>query len=329
MCTAMTYQTKDHYFGRNLDLEYSYEETVTITPRNYPFFFRKVGALDNHYAMIGMAYVQNDYPLYYDAVNEKGLGMAGLNFPDNARYHQEKSGKDNIAPFELIPWILSQCASVAEVKALLKNINLIDLCYSEELPQASLHWVVADSESSITVESVAEGLKIYENPAGVLTNNPPFDYHMTHLGNYLHLSPEQPAADFAGYFPVELYSRGMGAMGLPGDWSSTSRFVRAAYVKCHALSGDTETESVNQFFHMLSSVAHPRGCVKVGEEDYQITVYSCCCNTDKGIYYYTTYENQQIVGVDMYLEDLDGCRLMAYPLLAPPQIMIQNQSVSG
>lgn len=325
MCTAITYQTKDHYFGRNLDLEYSYQETVTITPRNYPFLFRKAGALDNHYAMIGMAYVQNDYPLYYDAVNEKGLAMAGLNFPGNADYKAEVSGKDNITPFEFIPWILGQCATIGQAKALLKNMNLIDICYSEGLPLSPLHWMISDQESSITVESVKDGLKIYDNPIGVLTNNPEFGYHMKNLSNYLHLSPKQPIAEFGGQLPVELYSRGMGAMGLPGDWSSASRFVRAAYVKCNADAGNTESESVNQFFHLLSAVAHPRGCVEVEDDTYQITVYSCCCNVDKGIYYYTTYENRQITGVDMYLEDLEGCRLISYPLVSGPQIVIQNQ----
>ena len=112
MCTAATYYSKDHYFGRNLDLEFSYKETVTIMPRNYSFSIRHEADIDNHYAIIGMAYVVDDYPLFYDGINEKGLGMAGLNFPDNAFYMPQEDGKDNIAPFEFIPWILGQCASV-------------------------------------------------------------------------------------------------------------------------------------------------------------------------------------------------------------------------
>ena len=86
MCTAAVYQTKDHYFGRNLDLEYSYQESITIAPRNYPFSFRKLPEMKTHYAIIGMAYVLEGYPLYYDATNEKGLSMAGLNFPGSAAY---------------------------------------------------------------------------------------------------------------------------------------------------------------------------------------------------------------------------------------------------
>lgn len=141
MCTAATYYSADHYFGRNLDLDYSYNETVTVTPRKYPFSFRKAGAMSEHYAMIGMAFVVGGYPLYYDAVNEKGLGMAGLNFPGNADYKEEKDGCDNITPFEFIPWVLGQCADLEEAKLLLGKINLIDVCFSDELPLSPLHWI--------------------------------------------------------------------------------------------------------------------------------------------------------------------------------------------
>ena len=112
MCTAATYKTKCHYFGRNLDYHISYGESVVVTPRNHPFEFRKMGRLDHHYALIGMATLAGDVPLYFDATNEKGLSMAGLNFPKNACYKPEMEGRDNVAPFEFIPWILGQCASV-------------------------------------------------------------------------------------------------------------------------------------------------------------------------------------------------------------------------
>ena len=166
MCTAVTYKTKDHYFGRNLDLEYSYMETVTVTPRNYPFAFRKMGRMETHYAMIGMAYVADGYPLYYDATNEKGLSMAGLNFPENADYKPFQDGKDNVSPFELIPWILGRCATVAEARVLLQRINLLNEHFSPELPLSPLHWILSDRECSITLESVKSGIKIYDNPVG-------------------------------------------------------------------------------------------------------------------------------------------------------------------
>lgn len=324
MCTAINYKTKDNYFGRTFDYEISYGEVVAITPRKYSFKFRKAGELCDHYAMIGVALVVEDYPLYYDATNEKGLSMAGLNFPGNADYKLEAEGKDNITPFEFIPWILGQCANVYEAKRLLDKINLVKINFSEKLPLSPLHWIISDKDKSITVETVKDGLKIYDNPVGVLTNNPSFDMQMFNLNNYMGLSKEPPTNNFAENVDLKVYSRGMGAMGLPGDLSSTSRFVRAAFTKMNSISGDSEFESLGQFFHILGSVVQQRGCVLVEDDKYEITIYTSCCNTDKGIYYYTTYENSQIFGVDMHKENLVGNKVVTYPLIRKQQINIQN-----
>lgn len=324
MCTAITYYTSNHYFGRNLDLEYSYHETVTITPRNYPLKFRNTTVIKNHYAIIGMAFVADDYPLYYDAINEKGLGMAGLNFPENADYKQEVTGKDNIAPFEFIPWILSQCESVSQAKALLKRLNLAQIDFTEKLKASPLHWIIADKESAITVEGVKDGLKVYDNPVGVLTNNPPFDFQMTNLCNYMNLSTEPAQNNFSKKLKLQPYSRGMGAMGLPGDLSSASRFVKATFTKMNSLSGNTESESISQFFHVLGAVEQQRGLVHMGKGEYEITIYSSCCNLDKGIYYYKTYENSQITGIDMHRENLDGDSLINFELIKGQHINMQN-----
>ena len=324
MCTAITYTTNNNYFGRNLDLEYSYKETITITPRNYEFKFRQVENIKNHYAIIGMAYVTNNYPLYYDAINEKGLGMAGLNFPGNADYKEIELGKTNIAPFEFIPYILSQCSNIEETKKLLENINIVKINFSDELPVSPLHWIISDKQRSITVECVKDGLKIYDNPVGVLTNNPTFDIQLFNLNNYINLSTEQPINNFSKNLNLETYSRGMGALGLPGDLSSVSRFVKATFTKMNSKSGDTESESISQFFHILESVYQQRGCVHMGKGQYEITIYSSCCNMDKGIYYYTTYENSQISGIDMNKENLDDTELVSYDLIKGQQIFMQN-----
>ena len=324
MCTAVSFLSKNHYFGRNLDLEYSYIETVAITPRNYPFKFRKKDTLETHYAMIGIAYVHEGYPLYYDATNEKGLSMAGLNFPKYADYKPEASEKDNIAPFEFIPWILGQCATIAEAKTLLERLNLLEEHYSRELPLSPLHWMIADRNSSIVVESVKEGLKIYENPVGVLTNSPTFDMQLFQLNNYMSLSPKAPQNHFSPDLNLQRYSNGMGAIGMPGDWSSQSRFVKAVFTKMNSVCGDSENENVSQFFHILGSVEHQRGCVDMGDNLYEITIYSSCCNTDKGIFYYRTYEINQITAVDMHRKNLDGTQVISYPLLKESEIKWQN-----
>lgn len=324
MCTAATYKTKDFYFGRTLDYEFSYGDEITVTPRNYAFDFRHTSACTSHYAIIGMAHIVGNYPLYYDAINEKGLGMAGLNFVGNAVYAKPVSGKENIAQFEFIPYILGKCANINEAKSLLASINLTDTPFSEKLPTAQLHWIIADENGCITVESMANGLHIYDNPVGVLTNNPPFETQMFMLNNYMSLSPKQPQNTFANGLALNSYSRGMGALGLPGDLSSASRFARVAFTKMNSISADSENESVSQFFHILGSVDQQRGCCEVSEGKYEITIYTSCCNTTKGIYYYTTYNNHQISAVDMRKENLDSTELMRYPLIEEQQINFQN-----
>lgn len=119
-----------------------------LPPRNYPFHFRHAGTLSSHYAMIGMAHVAPDngvdYPLYYDACNEKGVCMAGLNFVGNAAYADIIDTKENVAQFEFIPWILSQCASVSEAKEKLVQMNLVGTVFASHFPAAQLHWMIAD-----------------------------------------------------------------------------------------------------------------------------------------------------------------------------------------
>ena len=325
MCTAAAFQTKDFYFGRTLDYECSYGECVTITPRRYPFSFRHMERLDAHYAMIGMAHVADGYPLYYDAVNEAGLGMAGLNFVGNAQYAEVREGKENVAQFELIPWILGRCATVREARARLDALNLVGTPFSERYPAAQLHWLLADKDEAVVIESMADGLHVYDDPAGVLTNNPPFPQQLFNLNNYMHLSPRQPENRFSQALPLRPYSRGMGALGLPGDLSSMSRFVRAAFTKLNAVSDDTEQGSVSQFFHILGAVEQQRGCCEVADGQYERTIYTSCCNAHSGVYYYSTYDNRCLTAVDLHRENLDSSALIAYPLITEQQILWQNR----
>lgn len=323
MCTAVTYQTDDFYFGRTLDYESSYGEELVILPRKFQLHFLNMGMLENHYAILGTAHVAQGYPLFYDAVNEKGLCIAGLNFVGNAQYAKVMDGKDNLAQYEFIPWILSNCSCIAEAKELLAKINLTDTPF-QKMPVAQLHWMLADKEQSITVEAVADGIKIYPNPVGVLTNNPPFPEQVFRLNDFMNLSAKQPKNHFSDKLNLHPYSRGMGALGLPGDLSSSSRFVRAAFVKEHSVSGHSELESVSQFFQILGSVEQQNGCCEVENGQYEKTIYTVCYNASKGIYYYTTYYNHQISAIDMHREDLNGAQLIRYPMRTGEQIYFQN-----
>lgn len=323
MCTAVNFSVKNHYFGRNLDFEYDFGEAVTITPRNYNFPFRCVSDIPTHYAMIGMAVTANKYPLYFDATNEEGVSMAGLYFPGNAVYFPKKSGMVNITPYEFVPWILGQCSDMHEVRQRLVNLNLVDIPFSVDYPLSPLHWIITKGEEAITVESTASGIQIYENPIGILANNPPFDYHMHNLSNYLNLTREEPANRFAPNQKIEVYSRGMGAIGLPGDLSSASRFVRAAFTKLNSICDVDEQSSISQFFHILNAVAQQKGCVKIGT-GFEKTIYSSCCNTDEGIYYYTTYDNSQITAIHLHHTDIDSNNLSVFPLRTKQNIYFEN-----
>lgn len=331
MCTASTYKTKDFYMGRTFDYEFSYGEEIVVTPRKYVFDFRHTDKLTTHYAMIGMAFVADGYPLYYDAVNEKGLGMAGLNFVGNAVYEDAavnvRTNEVQVAQFEFIPWILGQCASVAEAKRKIANMRLTKTPFSDQLPAAQLHWMIADQEECIVVESMQDELHVYDNPVGVLTNNPPFPMQLFALNNYAGASRKQPANLFAENLQLDAYSRGMGALGIPGDLSSQSRFVKVAFTKLSSISGESENESVSQFFHILGSVEQQRGCCEVADGKYEFTIYTSCCNATKGIYYYTTYNNHQITAVDMHRENLDSNQLIRYPIINEGEIRWQNGGV--
>lgn len=323
MCTAISYHSGEHYFGRNLDLEHTYIEQVTITPRNFPFHFRMTAAQKTHYAMIGMAAVVDDFPLYYDATNEFGLSIASLNFPGYANYMPPKDGFTNIAPFELIPWLLGKCKTVSQVREQLKSANLVNIPFSDALPLSPLHFMVSDRTESIVIEPLSEGIVITDNPIGVLTNNPPFDYHLHNLANYCNLTAYEAENRMTDQIPIPLWSRGMGAIGLPGDLSSASRFVRAAFVKLNSISDGTLEEDISQFFHILGAVAQQQGCVRIGSK-YERTIYTSCCNTDRGIYYYTTYHNRQITAISLYNEDLQSSQLKQFPLISQQQIYHQN-----
>jgi len=313
MCTAVSYINNHHLFGRTLDLEHHYSETVSVMPRRYPIVTRHSETLSEHYALIGMASEAEGVPLFYDAVNEHGLCMAALNFPGCACYLPVSQEAENIASFELMPWILGQCRSVTEAENMLRKINVTDTSFSDELPSTPLHWMLADKERCVAIEPLAGGLAVTENPVRVMTNSPTIDKHFFYLSNYMGLSCEPAVNRFAQNLELVPCSRGMGGMGLPGDMSSSSRFVRAAFALHNSVCGDSHAESVSQFFRILGSVIQPRGCVKA-ENGYVASVYASCCDADSGIYYFSTYDNPAVYCVDMHRENPDGCACSCYPV---------------
>lgn len=323
MCTALTYDSGCFCMGRTLDYERMYGESICVTPRNFPLLFRHEGELFQHYAFIGTAHIANGFPLYYDAVNEKGLGIAGLNFVGSTRYGEPQQGLRSIAQFELIPWLLGRCADISQARRELEALTVVGDSFSEELPAARLHWLIADRSGALVLECTESGQKLHVNPVGVLANEPPFETQLFMLNNYMSLGAQDPTNSFAPAAGLKAYSRGMGAMGLPGDWSSASRFARAAFARAHAVSGSSESECVGQFFHIMDAVSQPRGICAVGSE-FEVTQYTSCWNADRGVYYYTTYGCRRINAVDMHRTDMDGQELAVFPMLTDEDVNAQN-----
>ncbi len=320
MCTAISWKGGSHLFGRTLDLEESYGEETVVVPRQFPIPFRFAGTMASHYAMIGVSLTVQGFPLFFDAANERGLCMAALNFPGNACYRAPGTTArvQDIAPFEMIPWVLGRCASVREARELLSRTAAAEIPFSDAYPLTPLHWILADAAETAVAEPSADGLLLYDNPTDVLTNNPPFPMQMFHLQTYRHLSSEESPVRFGGDFPFEPYSRGLGTIGLPGDYTSPSRFVRAAFVRANISVRDEGR--ISAFFHMTDAVSVPRGCVRLSDGREVITRYTSLWDSETETYYTTVYENRQIRALRLRVHDLDADRLFRYTLYAQQDI---------
>ena len=317
MCTALTLKDKNgnHLFGRNMDLEYTFGQSVVLAPRNFQYEDKISGKTKTtKYAVIGMASLNGKHPFFADALNEKGLACAGLNFP--AAYWEKDTveGKENIPPYDLIFWITSNFETLEELRPHLDNLNIVGKTYDEKTPLPTLHWIVSDkSGKSLVIEKTKEGLRIFDNPIGVMTNAPSFDWHLLNLTQYAGLTTSR--ADTHKWSDLELVTlgNGSGAFGLPGDSSSQSRFVKTAFLKSHVDIGNYENAGVVEFFNILANVAMISGTVVDPHGTNEITQYTSCMCIDKGIYYYRTYKNSQINIIDMNKEDLSSNELKVYP----------------
>lgn len=312
MCTAISDTTNSHLFGRTLDLEFSYGESITIAPRKFKFQFLHEGSFEEHSAIIGTAHVRDGYPLFYDAANEYGLAVAALSFPEYTVYHPYKKDTVNLASFEVIPFILSRCKSLADVKKLLSKINVTQESFNPNLPASTLHWLIASKDGSLVFESTASGINVYDNPFGVLTNAPPFSYHIENIRNYLSLSPSQPQNRICPEAELTPYSRGMGAFGLPGDVSSASRFVRAVFSKAHTESTLESNAEITRFFHIMDTISQPLGFARTDEGKPIYTVYTSCIDTENLNYYFTTYNCRRIRCVAMKDLPLSSSALVSF-----------------
>ena len=308
MCTAINVKLKDTYFGRNLDLDYLFDARIIIVPRNYKIVFKKEESIFSHYAMMGVGTVIDDYPLFADVINEKGLSIAGLNFPFNAKYYKFDANKKNFATYELVLYLLATCKNISEVKTTLKKINVLDEDFSPSIKLTPLHFLISDVNSSIVLETTSEGMKIYDNKFNILTNNPPFKYQLEYLSSFDKLTNQSLDPKSISLSSQTFYSYGSGGYGLPGDYSSASRFIKANFVKNYLVPSNEELENVRSFFSVLDSVYMPYGSIKT-PLGYEHTRYTTCYNTSRGILYYKTYENPNINEILMSKYNLDNSSL--------------------
>ncbi len=268
MCTVAAMQGDGLVLGRNMDLDGHFGERVVFVPRKLPFSFRLTEPMNSHYAMLGMATVVDGAPLFADAMNEAGLCMAGLRFADYARYAPTPAeDKLCLAPFELFWYLLGRCRSVDGAREILQRVCVTDLRFSSDLPNAPMHWMLADARGALVVESTAEGLQLYDDPYGVLTNAPPFD---------------RQAAGYEGLSDKS-------ADALTGGFSSTARFSRAAWLLSHMTRPADRDARGTQMQHLLANVAMPHGSVRDGEGKAHYTTYSAVMDTLLGRYSYTDY----------------------------------------
>lgn len=329
MCTALSIKSNENkwFFGRNMDLAYTFNQSGIIIPRNYQYQDKVTGNMViNKRAIIGMGTVIDNHPAIADAMNEAGLACAGLNFAGYA-YFEEKRVPDkiNLAPYDFIQWVLSNYETVDEVKEAIKNIEFVNVPINDKTPVAMLHWMIADKTGkSIVVEKTKEKITVHDNPVGVMTNNPTFDWHLTNLNEYMHLTPNQPKATMWSNQELRPLGIGAGTLGIPGDFASVSRFVRIAYIRSQMPTIENDMQALTQFFHMLDYVKMVKGGVITEEGLEDSTLYSSCMDLEKGIYYYKTHDNSRINAIDMHKEQLEGKELKLFPYVSTQDINYQN-----
>ena len=301
MCTALKLKHNDKYvFGRNLDLEYHFNEGIVALNKGYSLTFKFLKSITLKERIIGIGNLVDNYPLYAEGMNESGLCVAGLNYPSNAFYSSEtKNDKINLAPYEIINYILVNAKTVDEVALLFKNVNLVAKPFKEGLPLSYLHYLVSDKNKSIVIEPDKDGIKIYENVYEVLTNNPSFPFHLENIKQYGNLSNKYYENNLTSKSELTPFCIGLNAHGLPGDSSSPSRFIKTLYLKERVEEVLNEKDNlITEAFHIFDNVAVIKGEALTKENKSEITIYTSVLDPLSFKYYYKTYEDINIKKID-------------------------------
>ena len=313
MCTGVRFcdDKGNMYFGRNLDWTVGYGQGIVVTPREYSYTSAFLGEMQTKYALIGMAIIQENIPLYFDCGNEAGLAIAALNFPGYAEYEPSPvEGKTNLAIYEFLLWVAMNFSTVAEVEEALKNVAIVDKPINAAYPAPSSHWLIGDAQRSIVVEYTKDGMQVFANEVDVLTNQPGYGWHRENLRNYLNISNRWPEG--VKWHQAELTAFGTGGLmhGLPGDYYAPSRFVRVAYLNANYPVQTGEAANVARLFHTLAGVSMVEGAAATASGEFEKTIYTGGYSAATQTYYWNTYENPAIQKAALGDFDITGSALM-------------------
>lgn len=297
MCTGIRFADDNGamYFGRNLDWSAPFGESVIATPAGHSNQRYDSLGIRPKYASIGTGIEAEGFPLYFDAGNECGLACAGLNFPGYAKYAEGPvDGKRSIPSYAFPLFIVSQLSSVDEAERALQDIAITGDAFNADFGASLLHWMICDGKRGIVVEHTSDGMNVYDNKLDVLANQPAFPFHEENVRNYISLTPEFPEGVKWGGQTLTAYGSGSGMRGLPGDFYSPSRFVRAAYLNAHHPSESGEERNVLRAFKTLQGVAMVLGGAKMSDGEFEYTTYTSVFSAKSKTYYRSTYEDPTI-----------------------------------
>jgi choloylglycine hydrolase len=265
------------------------------------------------YASVGLNGV--GLPVLFDGLNEKGLAAGTFYFPGSAGYMPYTAGDagKTIAQWEVGSWILENFASVDEVKANIGNIVVPAVVFAGWGFAPEAHYIVHDvSGKSIVIEYVGGKLNVFDDPLGVVTNSPSFDWHMANLRNYVNFSMTNVPPVQLGSVKLEPFGQGSGMLGLPGDFTPPSRFVRAVAFSQSVFPSETGRDAVLEAFHILNQFDIPKGAAREHQKDEHgnvladYTIWTAASDLKAKQYYFRTYENSQIRMIDLMKMNLDA-----------------------
>ncbi len=311
-CTGIQLQTKDGTYvsGRTLEFGLFFETSVIVVPRGYEFTGQSTLGDGKRwkakYASVGTIIADNKAIL--DGINEKGLSVGSFYFPGFAKYSVTTPVNRSISmsSSDFTQWIVSQFATVEEVRSAIENDEVaISSVLTPGFPPEvqPFHFIVYDkSGKSLVIEPLDGKLVLYDNPTGTMANSPTFDWHMTNLRNYIALNPNNipPVSIFGKSF--KQLGQGSGMLGLPGDFTPPSRFVRATVFSATAIPEDNATKGIRQVFHILNNFDIPVGVAREKHDGAIHTDYTMLTTArdSKNLrYYYKTYDDQTIRMVDL------------------------------